>query len=828
MPLLNDSNNKKDKNKKSIFGNILNSNNKEIDDIKKNLNKEDEVINSTLFGGYTNDSEMEKNTDEDDIKTLEKKLNNINNKYKETTGNLPMEFFNRIEMDKENDNSLNSHMPNKQTNNRLKKLESLIRNSNGEFFLEEKDRFFRYEDYRLIDAYIPEVSKCLDLFRDCIFSPDDLTKKSITFFYEDTNLFSDEDNIENETQFDSLRNNLKILTKKYKLEKRFKADTREACMLGDLFYLLMPYNVGFTKILKEDDLFVNDSLETESEMYGEYITESMMGFDSDDEFNALFEDLEGVSNKSKKAKQKEETIEQAKKDILDSINNNIKYFKDPSDLISEKKKEKNLSRDLSNLEINGSIFKKLAPENVVVLELDEQILGYIYIEKNNLNVGKNRSDQRNSNPNSLRSGNTGSTINTSDSLGYGSNDIFNSRYDYLNRDQSQIKSKYALISSIFVKGISKKINKDFLKRNQEFRELIYTLVREEYITKKEIKMTFIEPQYIKHFKLASNNTYGISKISKSLFFSKIYLSILLTNLMQKIIRGRDKRAFYIETGLDDDYEDTIQGFIRDIKSKELSSGTLKNITTILNSVGAFEDYYIPIVDGQESVRIDTVPGMDVDIDNEFLQFLKRSIITGMNVAVNYIDDSTQTDFARSLTMTNNPFVRTIISDQDEFGDFYSEVVQELYRNEFASAKTRKQRNPKTGRNSKGNKIKTVSNIDIESIYIRFPTPIYLVLGNTNEQIQNAQQTIEFITSYYYPDDPTGQSNTLEREVEKAKFKKKLAKKYFLTTLDWSNYDKTYHENVFEATNDNIEDGINFNLQGKTASELDSIDEDDDF
>jgi len=50
-----------------------------------------------------------------------------------------------------------------------------------------------------------------------------------------------------------------------------------------------------------------------------------------------------------------------------------------------------------------------------------------------------------------------------------------------------------------------------------------------------------------------------------------------------------KRAFYVETGLDDDMEGAIQGFIRDIKSKELTSGYLKNITTILNSVGAFED-----------------------------------------------------------------------------------------------------------------------------------------------------------------------------------------------------------------------------------------------
>ena len=111
-------------------------------------------------------------------------------------------------------------------------------------------------------------------------------------------------------------------------------------------------------------------------------------------------------------------------------------------------------QEISKLNINGSIFKKLPPENIVCLEIDNQILGYIYIEKNNIDLQHDRQANRNSNPNSLRSGNTGSSINTSDSLGYGSNDVFNSRYDYLNRDQTQIKSKYALIASIFFISLS--------------------------------------------------------------------------------------------------------------------------------------------------------------------------------------------------------------------------------------------------------------------------------------------------------------------------------------------------------------------------------------
>ncbi|HQL12317.1 MAG TPA: hypothetical protein PK507_04845, partial [bacterium] len=537
---------------------------KQQQEIKDLLNDQDRTINAALFGGYENTVNQINNTELDPSLALEKRLETINNKFKPIIGSNPMEFLNRIEMDnKSNDPAEKAKFNGK--NGRIKKLESLLKNSNGEFFLEEKDRFFKYEDFRLIDAYIPEVSKCLDLFRDCILSPDDLTKRSLNYYYDDTNISSNEDS---ETKY--VLNNLEILEKNYDLKKIIRTDIREGCQLGDLFYLLMPYNVGFTKIFKEDG--VTESFDYEEDKYGVSITEESMDFDDDSNFKALFEGEFALNEESNRAKEKKQTIEQAKKDIIDSINNNIKFYKDPTDILSEKKKEAEKSKDLKDIQLTGSIFKKLPPENIVVLELDGQILGYIYIEKNNINLQHDRQGQRNSNPNSLRSGNTGSSINTSDSLGYGSNDVFNSRYDYLNRDQTQIKSKYALISQIFVKGISKKVNKDFLMRNQEFKDLIYTLVHEEYITKKEVKMTFIEPQYIHHLKLGSTDLYGVSKISKSVFFCKIYLSHLLTNLMQKVIRGRDKRAFYVETGLDDDMEGAIQGFIRDIKSKELTSG----------------------------------------------------------------------------------------------------------------------------------------------------------------------------------------------------------------------------------------------------------------
>lgn len=220
---------------------------------------------------------------------------------------------------------------------------------------------------------------------------------------------------------------------------------------------------------------------------------------------------------------------------------------------------------------------------------------------------------------------------------------------------------------------------------------------------------------------------------------------------------------------------------------------------------------------------DTVPGMDVEMENEFTQMLLKSIITGMNVPYNYIDSTAEIDFARSLTMTNNPFVRAIINDQEEFGEFYSKIIRELYKNEFIQDK----KNKKT-RKSKNNKDTSYLNVNIEQIELRFPTPIYLVLGNMNEQVQNAQQMTDFITMTYFPEDPTGQAiqDPYANEIKKAKFKKELYKKHFLPSLEWDAFDEIFESVNQDDVNSTIEKAINFAPEAKKKNELDMLEEDD--
>lgn len=279
-----------------------------------------------------------------------------------------------------------------------------------------------------------------------------------------------------------------------------------------------------------------------------------------------------------------------------------------------------------------------------------------------------------------------------------------------------------------------------------------------------------------------------------------------------------KRAYYIDVSLDDDIESSVQGVIRDIKSKEITSGTFKNITSVLNSVGAYEDYYIPTVDGERPLEIDTVPGLDVDIDNDFMQYLRRSIITGMNCPATYIDATTEVDFARSLTMMNNPFVRAIINDQEEASEFFSNVVRALYKNEFSNKEKKRRR-------KKSDNV-LVDNFDVEKIFLRFPSPIYLLLGNLNDQINNAQGTMEFITGLYFPEDPSGQSNDLAHERRKTNFKKRLAKESFLQTMDWDKFDKIYSQVWLDNTENIIKDQIAFNNDSEKSDDNEFDDEDE--
>jgi hypothetical protein len=322
--------------------------------------------------------------------------------------------------------------------------------------------------------------------------------------------------------------------------------------------------------------------------------------------------------------------------------------------------------------ISGSIIKYLDPDKTIKIKVGDTVLGYYYLEKNTAdNFGKSLSS---SNP------------VYGSSFGAGNNTGINTvRRSGSNLDKA--KDPLEFFTNLVMNNISKKINKKYLTSNPEFKDAIYTVLKKNDLNKGKkgedpVIVTFIPAEECIHFMLGDDD-YGHSIFENILFTAKLYLTSLVSTIMQRMIRAPDKRVFSVEVGLDEDHEGAVMSFVNDIKSKDITISSLTgDIDTALSQVSAFKDIYIPVIDGKRSVEVDSFPGADVSFDNDFLDYLLKSMIGGTGVPRALIDDAENVEFARTLAMQNGNFVRMICSYQHMFERKMTQFIQMLYRNEY--------------------------------------------------------------------------------------------------------------------------------------------------
>jgi len=234
-------------------------------------------------------------------------------------------------------------------------------------------------------------------------------------------------------------------------------------------------------------------------------------------------------------------------------------------------------------------------------------------------------------------------------------------------------------------------------------------------------------------------------------------------------RGHDKRVYYIDVGADANYEQAISRVIQDIKTKEFKMDNMGEINTILNlNPGRFDDIYIPQINGEKPVEIETLQGMDVDMTNDFLEFLKDSMMTGIGIPRTLIDATKEMDFARTLSAQNANFVRNVIKYQKKFTPAFTRLFRKLYENEFKYA------------NDKESDV--LDYIDLKDINVTFPSPATLNMSNLTDQIQTVEGNAEFISSQLIAPDPTGMNDG-----KRLKLKAEIVKD-LLPGIDWEKYE----------------------------------------
>lgn len=749
---------------------------------------------------------------------------------------------------------------NRRSNKRLSSAENLSRMEKSRELInevfrtqtdvtEDTERTARYTDYRLIDKYIPEITDSLDVLRDSIMSPDDISKKSVLYSYIGELSTADRELFES---------NMRKLFEKYDFETFISDKIRSTLLLGDGFTIVDKLSSTFTRYLNE-----GDGEDEELKDDGNVLSESADIFASPkfrDRIKAYYEKAKSLNEasfvtKGSDGKKYQVTsdmyVKNTEEEILKMINKNVKYIEDPMKALSDFTKytgstvsDKYTDKITKELNINGVYFKDLNPDDVIKLEIDHICIGYIVINRTRGaadTIGGFGSGGINSNYSML--GAITSALNPD--MGNANNNLqFNQASmstDAFTGNQNVLKDgntalAYNTIVDMLVKGISEKIDNKYIEKNEAFRDLLFGLVRMDYIISKEIDITFLEASQLDHVKIDSTMTYGVSRIASSMFPAKLYLALLLTNLMLKINQGRDRRVFYVDTDLDDDFEGNIEQIIKDVKSSEIptsSFGSTTSVSTVLNTVGSLENYYIPTIDGNRPFDIDVISGMQVDINDELMEKLLKSAIIGTGVPYNYIDATNEIDFARSLSMQNQGFVKKVVNYQQVFSRFFTKIIRKMYKYEFGiddidETKNNKLKEIKIKNKKRGKKSKKdddadshSSMIDIEKIEIVFPEPVLLNVTTNNEQIEATNTTIEYITEMYVD------ANDENADDIKRRFKKELARSVYMKNLDWEAIDKAYDKMQEDSIEEKLLEKISKASQGSGEEGTDGAGSEDD-
>ena len=794
---------------------------KGVDYIKTRIESTTKRLTSILYGVDSDFIERNKKG----FNQIKDSLKEINDRYKEIVGDTPIEFLTKMNIENNKVSDRTSSVGKETVD-----LESVL-NSNqlglvNEIYAREQPRFRSYDDYQAIHKYIVQLARAVEVIVANVISPDDFTKVVFNIFYDGNELGSCNKDFSEK---------IKTLQRLYKTESKTSEWITDTLIFGDLFVSTIPYETGLNKmvitesvnpnhLLSESEVLIDD---LEYKKLSEYFVESLSEEDKKKdpkELKKLKESInwkkviaETLNNTFEFSESKDSfigehlllekefsTLETDKKNISDidiiekrsdgSPNSKKGSKKGKSgdttfgtgsynnppidDDIKSKKKVDEMFTGLS-----GTFVKKLDRKKIVKIHSNGTCYGYYYFE--------------------------------TEQQGYPHayqyivpHNTFEIKYspDIINHTNDIKDPKTKLVVDIFAKNISKKLNKQVLENNKSFKAMIFELMKQDFISKKKVKVTYLRPEEVVHMMIKEREDgYGQSIFEDILFTAKLYLSVLICTLMMKISRSVDRRTYYVETGLSKDVEGIMYSFMRDIKAKDIKLTDFNTIDSIFNTIGRFDDYFIPVTQGQKAVEIDVTSGLQSTIDgDEFLEYLKKAMISGIGVPASFISYTDEMEFSRSVSMMNGMFLRKTVIYQGILGDPYSEFYRRLFYNEFIRGKENEFKKSsdinKEMVDNKENSKSTTSMIDYKRIEVKFPSPASLNMTNLTDQINSVTPIVEFLTNVLVGQD----SQDVEK---KQKFMKVVVKKY-MPNIDWSYFENLLGEEEVRSIEDKLFDKIN--------------------
>lgn len=604
-----------------------------VDNIQNNMDK---LYGNTYLGSNTNKKDLE------DLKrNIDTSIDSILKYNKDNIGisNLSKLYSRTDTKQDKNGGSLESLLNGEDLNS------SIIGTFSENTWIVEYDA-----DINLILKYMPRLYSALSLKKDHVLMADSFSKD----FIRTTN----KSNVQHRSQYLNKIDNLKDI---YNLNEFIESCYENTSKYGEQYIYIKPYTEAFEALNKPSNNVVQESVITHNlTEKNEEVMNVTIKFNNSKilqsairEHSSILESITESTNE-KKSNGKNRGFEGLDGNKVDGLID-----------INSTKKESN-----ENIKVPGCVLKKLKRENIIPIYVESTCLGYYYIE---CDYDSFLSSYNNRVGGGMVGGAVGSGGGITNPNGINGNSNNKNRDDILNK---------------ITKEISKNIDAKFINNNQDLRKEIYMILKHSKMqetSSTNINVTFLPAEDVIHmyFNKNENNNRGVSDLDGALVPAKLYIAMLMNNMLGVLTRSQDKRIYYVKNHIDTNISKTLLNTINQLKKSNFNSREIMNIKNFLNIQGQFNDFLIPMgPSGDSPINFEMMQGQDIDMKEDFLSKLEEMAVNTTDIPYEYVSSSDSVDFAMRITMHNGKTLRMIVKRQGILCKYISRIMSKLYNYEY--------------------------------------------------------------------------------------------------------------------------------------------------
>ena len=677
------------------------------------------------------------------------------------------------------------NMPN--TKKYMDSVQSLFENENlvNSLFMQDSVRRFimaQNGQYDLICRYLPRLMDALEIKRDLVLSADNFSKS----FINPKSVKSNKKDVE---RFSA---NAKRLEKEYDFSNFIIKTYNNVTKYGEDFIYVVPYNVAFKRLLHKANMRASNPKLGQYSFFESadntvkhvpYAKKTILneGYGKSREFQSFIEHTSSISDEVDTEYYKNftgggVTLHFNESGIIgEKINEavvvnqlQLKYLKESVDYAFrndvsihektlqqdfEKLKQDNdglsasvsadglitpdiLNKDPNKIDDNftGAVLERIKRENIVPVYIGKKCVGYYYLE-----FAEDIS----------ACGYCGGVHSQMPGISSGIN--YGAR---MSEDQQELAIRF--ISA----KISRSIDAKFINANKDLKEEIYSILRynEQFdITRSaDIGVTFIPAEDIIHcYSEMDEDTHrGISDLERAVIPAMLYILLYLTDIIGKITRSTDKRVYYVKQNVEANIARTMMNVVAQIKKGNMGVRQLESMNNILNIVGKYNDYLIPVgPSGDSPIQFDILQGQDINTPTDLMEKMEEAAINTI-MPMELVNATFNQDFATTYSYSNSRVVRSVFTRQGQTQRWISPIFTKVYNYEF--------------------------NESYNIIEVILPPPVYLVMNSSQQLIDNISQMADKIIESEMPN---------EDDEVKQEFKKVYLRNNLSTYIDYDNIER---------------------------------------